>query len=259
MRLQNHSSLKVKISIVSYSNTLPFLYGLQQSDIMNDIDLQLDIPSKCAEKLLTNQVDIGLVPVAILPELPEYHILTDFCIGANKKVNSVILVSDVPLNEIDTILLDYQSKSSINLVQILAKEYWKISPKFKHATVGFENNINGKTAAVIIGDRTFNMPKVYNYRYDLAEEWYNFTGLPFAFACWVSNKYIPQEFVEKLNQALAFGVAHTNESIALSNNNGITFEQLQNYLTNDISYELTDDKRKSIQLFLDYLAENVNI
>lgn len=226
---------------------------------MNDIDLQLDIPSKCAEKLLTNQVDIGLVPVAILPQLPEYYILTDYCIGANKKVNSVILVSDVPLEEIDTILLDYQSKSSINLVQVLAKEYWKISPKFKHASVGFENQASGKIAAVIIGDRTFNLSKPYQYIYDLAEEWYKFTRLPFAFACWVANKPMPHEFVEKLNQALAFGVNHIQKSIELSNNNGITFDQLQNYLTNDISYELTDDKRKSIQLFLDYLAENVNI
>lgn len=251
--------MKIKISIVSYSNTLPFLYGLKHSPIINDIELSLDIPSKCAEKLLTNQVDIGLVPVAILPQLPEYYILTDYCIGANKKVNSVILVSDVPLNEIDTILLDYQSKSSINLVQVLAKNYWKITPKFKHATVGFENNITGKTAAVIIGDRTFNMFKTYKYRYDLAEEWFNFKQLPFAFACWVANKPISPNFVEKLNRALAFGVAHIQESIELSSNNGITFDQLQNYLTNDISYDLTIDKRKSIQLFLDYLAENVNI
>ena len=251
--------MKVKISIVSYSNTLPFLYGLKNSELINDIDLSLDIPSKCAEKLLTNQVDIGLVPVAILPLLPEYHILTDFCIGANKKVNSVILVSDVPLNEIETILLDYQSKTSINLVQVLAREYWKISPKFKHATVGFENKIEGKTAAVIIGDRTFNLAKPYGYIYDLAEEWYKFTGLPFAFACWVANKPISQEFEEKLNQALSFGVNHKQESIGLTSNNGITFDQLQNYLTNDISYELTDEKRKSIQLFLDYLTQNVNI
>jgi chorismate dehydratase len=235
------------------------LYGLKQSNIINDIDLSLDIPSKCAEKLLTNQVDIGLVPIAILPLLSEYHILTDFCIGANKKVNSVILVSDVPLNEIETILLDYQSKTSINLVQVLAREYWKISPKFKHATVGFENKIEGKTAAVIIGDRTFNLAKPYGYIYDLAEEWYKFTGLPFAFACWVANKPIAPEFEEKLNQALSFGVNHKQESIGLTSNNGITFDQLQNYLTNDISYELTDEKRKSIQLFLDYLTQNVNI
>lgn len=223
------------------------------------MELSLDFPSKCAEKLITNQVDIGLVPIAILPELPEYHILTDYCIGANQKVNSVILVSDVPLEEMEEILLDYQSKSSINLVQVLAKNYWKISPKFTHAKVGFENQVSGKTAGVIIGDRTFNLSKPYSYIYDLAEEWYKFTGLPFAFACWVANKPIAPEFVEKLNHALAFGVAHIQESIELSNNNGITFGQLQQYLTNDISYELTDDKRKSIQLFLDFLAENVNI
>ena len=249
--------MKIKISIVSYSNTLPFLYGLQQSDIMNNIDLQLDIPSKCAEKLLTNQVDIGLVPVAILPELSEYHILTDFCIGANKKVNSVLLVSDVPLNEIETILLDYQSKSSINLVQVLAKEYWKISPKFKHATIGFEETIAGKTAGVIIGDRTFNLSKTYTYCYDLAEEWFKFTNHQFAFG--VSNKKIPTDFITKLNNALNFGVNHINESLKLSTNQNISAEQLKEYLTNDINYRLDSTKRKSIELFLGYLSENVNI
>ncbi len=251
--------MKVKVSIVSYSNTLPFLYGLQQSDIMNDIDLQLDIPSKCAEKLLTNQVDIGLVPVAILPLLPEYYILTDYCIGANKKVNSVILVSDVPLEEIDTILLDYQSKSSINLVQVLAKNYWKISPKFERTSIGFEGNIEGTIAGVIIGDRTFNLSKTYKYRYDLALEWNKFTGHSFAFACWVANKKIPTAFVEKLNEALSFGVHHINESLTLSSNPNISTDQLYNYLTNDINYHLDQTKKKSIELFLGYLTENVNI
>lgn len=251
--------MKVKISIVSYLNSLPFLFGLKNSPIINDIELSLDIPSKCAEKLLTNQVDIGLVPVAILPQLKHYQILSDYCIGANKKVNSVILVSDVPLNDIEEVLLDYQSKSSINLVQVLARKYWKITPKFTHASVGFENQVNDKTAAVIIGDRTFNLNKPYAYIYDLAEEWNKFTGLPFAFACWVANKPIAPEMVEKLNEAFSFGVNHIPEAIGLANNNGITFEQLQHYLTNHISYELNDDKRKSIQLFLEYLAENVNI
>ncbi|MCL4857033.1 MAG: hypothetical protein KJZ55_07155, partial [Flavobacteriales bacterium] len=60
-------------------------------------------------------------------------------------------------------------------------------------------------------------------------------------------------------EAFSFGVNHIPEAIGLANNNGITFEQLQHYLTNHISYELNDDKRKSIQLFLEYLAENVNI
>lgn len=251
--------MKVKISIVSYSNTLPLLYGLTQSNIINDIDLQLDMPSTCAEKLLTNQVDIGLVPVAILPQMKEYYIITDYCIGATKKVNSVMLYSDVPLNEIKTIVLDYQSKTSINLVQVLAKQYWKITPRFENATVGYENNIGGTTAGVIIGDRTFNMSKTYKYQYDLAQEWNTFTQLPFAFACWVSNKKMSLEFILKLNAALRFGVENIDKSLSLSTNKNISKEELKNYLTNDISYQLDEDKRKAIQLFLKYLPENVNI
>lgn len=251
--------MKVKVSIVSYSNTLPFLYGLQHSGILNEIDLQLDIPSKCAEKLLTNQVDIGLVPIAILPEMKEYHIITDYCIGATKKVNSVVLYSDVSLHEIDTILLDYQSKTSINLVQVLAREFWKITPRFENASVGFEQKIGGSIAGVIIGDRTFDLPKTFKYQYDLAEEWIRFTQLPFAFACWVSNKKMPEEFIQKLNAALKFGVENIAQSVNLSTNQHIDKNKLENYLKHDISYPLNNEKRKSIDLFLKYLGENVNI
>lgn len=251
--------MKVKISIVSYSNTLPFLYGLNNAGILQDVDLQMDIPSVCAQKLLTNQVDIGLVPIAVLPEMEKYYIITDYCIGALEKVNSVMLYSDVPLAEMETIMLDYQSKTSINLVQLLAKQYWNISPKFEKTEAGFEKKIQNKTAGVIIGDRTFELKKSFKYQYDLAEEWNKFTKLPFTFACWVSNKKIPLEFVLKLNAALRLGIENIDKSLALSTNNKISEQALKNYLTNDISYQLDEEKRKSIQLFLKYLSENVNI
>ena len=117
-------------------NTFPFIYGLNNSDIINQLDLQLDIPADCAQKLLENKVDIGLVPVAIIPQLNEHYIISDYCIGAKGKVNTVLLLSDVPLNEIEEIQLDYQSKTSVNLVQVLSKEFWNISPKWVNASVG---------------------------------------------------------------------------------------------------------------------------
>ena len=186
---------KIRVSAVSYLNTLPFLYGINNSEIKSQLDLSLDMPSDCAKKLLSGEVDLGLVPVAILPQLKEYHIVSDYCIGAVGNVDSVALYSDVPLNEIKEIYLDYQSKTSVNLVQILAEKYWNISPKWINAKAGFENKIQGTTAAIIIGDRTFNLPKSYQYKYDLAEQWLEFTGLPFVFACWVANK----ELLKKRN------------------------------------------------------------
>src|SRR4051812_36736309 len=121
---------KIKISIVSYLNSKPFVYGIEHSDLLNEIDLQQDIPSVCAQKLIDGKVDIGLIPVAVLPLLKEKYIISDYCIGAVGKVASVMLYSDVPLDRISSVLLDYQSRTSVTLVKVLAKNFWKISPEW---------------------------------------------------------------------------------------------------------------------------------
>ena len=86
--------MKHSVSIVNYYNTIPFLYGINHSGFKSQINLELDIPSVCAQKLKNKQVEIGLVPVAILPELKSYQIITDYCIGAIGKVDSVKLFSE---------------------------------------------------------------------------------------------------------------------------------------------------------------------
>lgn len=249
--------MKVKISLVSYLNTLPFLYGIENNDVLKDIDLALDIPSVCANKLLTHQVDLGLVPVAILPKLKEYHIISDFCIGAKKKVNSVFLISDVPLNQIDNVLLDYQSETSVNLAKVLANKYWNIQPEWIKSDVGYENKIKGNTAGVVIGDRAFDLSQKFKYKFDLAEEWNKFTNLPFAFACWVSNKELPNNFVIKLNEALSYGVNNIENSLSLAKNNVLNPSQLESYLTEFIDYNFDNEKKKSVELFLKFLNEMV--
>ena len=96
-------SSKIKISAVSYSNTLPFLKGLELSGLVDQIDLSLDFPSECAQKLITNEVDLGLVPVAVIPQLKIHHIVSDFCIGADGAVDTVLLLSDVPIEEVNAV------------------------------------------------------------------------------------------------------------------------------------------------------------
>lgn len=246
---------KIKISVVSYLNSKPFIYGLQHSPIFKDIDLQLDIPSVCAQKLMDGKVDLGLVPVAILPDLKEYHIVSDYCIGAIGKVASVILYSEVPLNEIKTILLDYQSRTSITLVKVLAYNYWNINPKWEPAKDDFEHNIEGTTAAVIIGDRTFGLENKYPYSYDLAEEWQKFTYLPFVFACWVSNKKLPEGFSSDLNQALKYGIDNRSSLIQDLLQSHSYQTNIDNYLNKSLSYYYDDDKKQALKLFLNYLTK----
>jgi len=251
---------KYRISVVSYLNTMPFLFGLSNHSIINKIELSLDHPARCAEKLLNNEADIGLVPVAVLPEMNNPEIISDYCLGARGPVRSVILYSNVPLHKIDSIKLDYQSRTSVNLARILAARHWKIKPNWVPATHGFENNsLTGNEACLIIGDRSFGKKEKYHYVWDLSEEWWNYTGLPFVFATWTANKKIDKGFLKAFNEALRYGISHIREvadkapdSIILNR------EELFYYLSNDISYTLDDKKKEGLNRFLNEL-KNLNI
>ena len=246
----------VKISIVNYTNTLPFKWALKRSPILKKIDLQEDIPSICAQKLKFKQVDLALVPVALLPKLDSYYIETDYCIGAYGKVDSVKLYSQVPLNEITSITLDYQSKSSITLTKVLSKFFWKLNVNYLDAKPGFENQINDTNAAVIIGDRTFTLNGKFKYEFDLAEEWKNFTGLPFVFAAWVSTEKLSKEFIIEFNSVLKFGIENIQKAIDEDYNlKSLSKEQTVEYLTKRIDYHLDSEKRKALNLFLDYIKK----
>jgi chorismate dehydratase len=246
---------KIKISIVNYFNTLPFRYGIKNSAIINKIELQEDIPSICAQKLKFKQVDIGLVPVVLLPELNSYKIITDYCIGANGKVDSVKLYSEVPLDEIKSITLDYQSKSSIKLTKVLSKFYWRKNFEFKDAKPGYEQYIKGTNAAVVIGDRTFSLNGTFKYEFDLAAEWRNFTGMPFVFAAWATTSEIEQTFIDEFNKALGDGIQDISKAISESKLAQPKNFDPADYLTNKISYGLDDRKKEALELFLNYISK----
>jgi chorismate dehydratase len=245
----------VRISIVNYTNTLPFKWAIRRDPILREIDLQEDIPSICAQKLKFGQVDLALVPVALIAELDKYFIETDFCIGANGRVDSVKLYSDVPLNDIKTVTLDYQSRSSITLTKILFKNHWKLNPRFLDGKPGFESEIRDDNAAVVIGDRTFPLNGKFRYEFDLAEVWKQFTGLPFVFAAWVSTEKLDEKFINEFNAVLKYGVEHIGQAVADQPPAGISLALAVEYLTERIDYNLDIGKLRAMDLFIDYIKQ----
>jgi chorismate dehydratase len=244
---------KIKVGAVSYLNTKPLLYGIKHHHIFQQIELIEDYPSHIAQLLIDDKIDLGLIPVASIPRLNEYHIITDYCIGANGAVASVCLFSQVPIEEVENVFLDYQSKTSVNLAKILLKDYWKKKAEFIDATgEDFRNQIKGSTAGVIIGDRALQQRQSSKYIYDLGEAWKTHTGLPFVFAAWISNKKLPQEFIDAFNEANAFGLQRLDEVIL---ENESSYIDLKEYYTNCISYSLNDEKKKGLSLFLKLLSE----
>jgi len=241
----------IKISALSYSNTYPFVYGLQQKLGNRAGELRFEVPAVSARRFASGEVDVALVPVGALPSLSDYKIITDYCIGSDGEVKTVCLYSKQPLEKITTVFLDIESRTSVNLAKILAREYWKISPGWKP----FDSKANpvSHDSVVLIGDKTFGMENRYPFVWDLSDEWKKLTGLPFVFAVWVARKDVDNEFVEMLNDALAFGV----DNIANLYDNFLIKmprDEFEDYLKNYISYNLNDEKLRAMKKYLDYLS-----
>ena len=244
---------KIKVGAVSYLNTKPLLYGIEHSDeLMQQIEMVRGYPSEIAKQLLDNNIDIGLVPVAIIPKLKEYHIVSDYCIGADGDVASVCLFSHVELDKVEKILLDYQSRTSVALCKVLLKNHWKKNVVLEDAKHDFAEEIQGTTAGVLIGDRALRQRKRSEFIYDLAGEWRRFAQLPLVFAAWISNKKLPEDFIKLFNQKNGEGLKNIE---AVIRENECDYYDLHTYYTKNISYELTREKIKGMNLFLELVQQ----
>jgi len=238
------------VGAVSYLNTKPLIYGFEKGMMKEEVELVMDYPANIASMLLNDEIDIGLVPVAVLPALKEYHLISDYCIACDGEVASVCLFSEVPINEIETILLDYQSKTSVALLKILLKDHWNINPKLVDTSSGYELSIENTTGGLVIGDRALAQRNQSKYCYDLGSAWKELTGLPFVFAVWVSNKPMDKRFIEKFNMMNSYGLDNLEGIVAINN---FSSYDLDYYFKKNIIFKPEIDKLEVITLFLEKL------
>ncbi|MBK5269738.1 MAG: menaquinone biosynthesis protein [Bacteroidia bacterium] len=243
----------IRVGVVNYLNTKPLIYGLQLPPINEKIDLVVDYPSRVAKMLINDEIDVGLIPIAAISQLPSYHIIGNYGIATDGEIASVALFSDVPMNKIKKVYLDYQSQSSVGLLKWLMKESWGINPEIIQSTdESYRKKINGTTAGLVIGDRALEQRKISTFIYDLGSEWRSITGLPFVFAAWISKKPLPGGFVKLFDKANAMGVERIDEIVEA---NPFELFDLKKYYTLHLSYYLDERKRKGMELFLSCLKD----
>jgi len=245
----------LRISAVSYLNTFPFVYGINESGMLSNFNLLLDVPSKTAERLKAGDADVALIPVGALPEIGQFHYISDFCVGAVGAVKTVLLLSKVPLDRITKIHLDYDSRTSVKLVRVLASHHWHINPQWENLGEGQASAARDIESLVAIGDKTFELRHRYPYVYDLAEAWIAFSGLPFVFSAWVSRKRLPDNILQQFSGALSYGVSHKRECLDYFKDKLPANQDCFRYLEENISFAFDDSKKEGLKLFLKHLQK----
>jgi chorismate dehydratase len=143
------------------------------------------------------------------------------------------------------------------LTKILFDKFWKRKVGFESTSEGYIERISGTVAGLIIGDRAFDYRDRFPYSYDLSEEWFKFTGLPFVFACWVSRIPLDPKFELQFCKAMSLGFSKMEKVVEEYSNTNISGPHLRSYLNKDISYNFDADKRKAMALFLSH-CKNFN-
>ncbi len=243
---------RIDVAIVSYQNTIPFLYGLEHSSIASDVNLTVCPPYQCAEMLARGEVQIALIPSVRLLDIKNISIITDYCISAEGSVRTVELFAHKSVESIRRIHLDTDSRTSVELLKLLLLQRWGVDVEF----VPFQSaqNVGQDEGCMLIGDKVFEHEQTFPYRYDLAQEWIDFTKKPFVFAVWVATDDTPSDVIRQINSALEFGVDNISKAVDKYTPESRR-EDIYSYLTKNIKFNLTQEKLNGLSLFLSRVKE----
>jgi cyclic dehypoxanthinyl futalosine synthase len=208
----DNADRRIRIAAVSFLNARPITYGLEQALGSADDErfhLSFDLPARCAERLATGDADLGLIPVgAYAASADELRIVPGIAIAGHAAVRTVLLVGQVPWEEMREIALDGASRSSAMLVRLLCHERG-LKPTFRevpHDEV--LDAARGTTGALVIGDAGFDAGTLFPHVQDLGAAWHELTGLPFVYAVWAGRPgAVDADAIARLQRSLADGLA----------------------------------------------------
>lgn len=206
-------------------------------------------PSQCAELLKNGDVDLSLVPLGAIDEIPNAEIVTNYGIACDGEVRTVCIFSNSPLENINTLFLDAHSRTSQKLALILLRTYMGFNIKSEIIEIAQLRKLNGSEGVLMIGDKVFDNETRYKYKYDLGLEWKKYTGLPFVFAVWMQNakKPVGADLLNMLNTEFSKDVLGLDVQLQVNNID----TELSTYLKRNISYDLSKSMKMGMQLFME--------
>ncbi len=235
----------VKIIAVEYLNTLPFIHGLRNSSLWNQIQLITGTPQECAQALMNETVDIALLPIGAISQFKNLSLISDYCIGCDGPVRTVAIYSNKEFREIKSIKEDASSRTSNLLLSTLNRIFWK--EQTIEIIPASESSIEADSY-LIIGDQSFVAETQFKHQYDLGEIWKNLTGRPFTFAVWASRNKISSELEDRINQIFKLSIEHIESFIKTLDLTQFP-PKLDAYFSENISYHFDQAKKDSLHYF----------
>jgi chorismate dehydratase len=248
----------LRTGFINYLNSQPLYFGLSHSEL----EIITAEPKQLATMLF--QQELTFSQVSVLEYFKNQHnlkLFRNFCISSAKdRVPSVLLLSRKQIHELDgeEIILTNQSVTSIQLLKVLTQQKYKIQPTWKSASVDASDLANDNLKNVLlIGDQALlAWQKKLNGElptwncFDLANLWFNWTGLPFVFAVFVGHQssQLPEPVLRLIKQNLETNLQNIHKVVQANSGKGISEDVLREYFSL-LDYQLDEQKLLSMKKF----------
>ncbi len=240
-----------KVSVVQYLNTAPLVWGMLKGQQQGKYDLEFTTPAACADAVHQRRADVGIVPSIEVQRIEKAQVIAGLSIASKHRVKSVLLLSNKPIEKIQTVAVDNSSRTSAALTRILLRKFYSRFVTITPSAPKPEVMLKRADAALVIGDPALTFAGKVAGVYDLAEEWKKFTGLPFVFAVWAGHEDANlAHFRKDFERSRDYGLAHVDEiAAAYASKLKMTPEAVKVYLTENIDYSLDEENRKGLREF----------
>lgn len=184
----------LRVGMIGYRNAAPYR-ALQPGFPVRWVS---GTPSELTKAMLESRLDVCLLPSAALNKVPEVRPIGAFGIGARGHVLSVLLFCEQPLASLlqrgSPIFVTPQSTTTRALFQQLCLRDYGIAPVLVADRICAE-------ARLLIGDEAMDK-SLAEHRWpvvrDMAQWWFESTGLPFVFARWVASAAVDAGRVDQV-------------------------------------------------------------
>jgi cyclic dehypoxanthinyl futalosine synthase len=251
---------RLRVVGVSYLNAQPILHGLLQGLGEERMHLELAPPAELSRRLLEGEADAGLAPVAVLAAHGGLELVPGIAIACDGPVRSVKIVGEVPLEDMEEVLLDASSRTSVVLARLIARHrLGGREPRYcSQPPAAIVKAVSGKIGGLLIGDAALEAEGRFPYELDLGQAWKEWTGLPFVFAVWVARPgLLDARDVLLLHGSLEAGLAERAKiAQAWARGRGGDAESHLHYMTRSIRYTLGEPELAGLREFLRLAAEH---
>ena len=246
----------LRVGQIPYLNLEPFYFGLR----LPGVELHPLPPRAMGRLAAQGALDAGFFSLMDSFRLEDrFEPLGDFCLACGGEVRSVLFFARRPIEKMAgaTVAVTGETSTSVVLLKVLLALRYGLRD-VRYVDLGGEEAADG---CLLIGDGALRHRhgiegpdgRSLPYRYDLAEEWAAWQGLPFIFArCMVRMAADEDEKAalrEALAQRLQANLACLDAIGRVRRDLGMTVSEIKTYLEG-FTFELGEGERRGMETFL---------